>query len=202
MDAPAASESDQRHPHPVDPAHPVNPDSDKKPTDTPANPIDNSKLTIENSEDAPTNHPNPENPVHPVNPDSDKKQDIPPRPHHEYAKEHCAPEEESIYQSIIRRAADRPDLDSAKSEAQRLVEEFNSYALNRKPEHRTVVVPDDILTRSLSQRMEAPETYIFDPADYYHLDRDDFYYCLCRGCDECDELEFFIEDLKEEYEDP
>ncbi len=195
VDAPAASESDQRYPHPVHPTHPVNPDSDKKPTDTPANPI-------ENSEDAPTNHPNPENPVHPVHPDSDKRQDIPPRPHHDYAREHCAPEEESIYRSIIRRAADRPDLDSAKREAQRLVEEFNSYALNRKPEHRTVVVPDDILTRSLSQRMEAPETYIFDPADYYHLDRDDFYYCLCRGCDECDELEFFIEELKEEYEDP
>ncbi len=66
-------------------------------------------------------------------------------------------------------------------------------------------MPDDLLTRSLSQRMEAPETYIFDPADYYDLDRDDFYYCLCRGCDECDELEFYIElmqELEEEYEDP
>ena len=126
-------------------------------------------------------------------------------PHPDHAKEHCAPEEESIYRSIIRRASDRPDLHSAKREAQRLVEEFNSYALNRKPEHRTVVVPDDILTRSLSQRMESPETCIFDPADYYHLDRDDFYYCLCRGCDECDELEFYIElmqELEEEYEDP
>ena len=151
VDAHAASESDQRHPHPV----------------------------------------------HPVNPDSDKKQDSPPRPHHDYAKEHCAPEEESIYRSIIRRASHRPDLDSAKREAQRLVEEFNSYAVNRKPEHRAVVVPDDILTRSLSQRMEAPETYIFDPAEYYDLDRDDFYFCLCRDCDECEELEFFEELLRE-----
>ena len=190
MDAHAASESDRHHSHPVHPTHPVNPDSDKEPTENAA------------PASTPTNHPNPENPVHPVNPDSDKKQDIPPRPHHEYAREHCAPEEESICRSIIRRAADRPDLDSAKREAQRLVEEFNSYAVNRKPEHRAVIVPDDILARSLSQRMEAPETYIFDPADYYHLDRDDFYYCLCRGCDECDELECFIEDLKEEYEDP
>ena len=172
-----------------------------EPTSEPStNPIDNSKLTIENSEDAHTNHP------HPVNPDSDKKQDIPPRPHHDYAREHCAPEEESIYRSIIRRASAQHDLDSAKREAQRLVEEFNRYAVNRKPEHRTVVVPDDILARSLSQRMESPETYIFDPADYYDLDRDDFYYCLCRGCDECDELEFFIEGLQEDtdypYEDP
>ena len=70
-------------------------------------------------------------------------------------------------------------------------------------------MPDDILTRSLSQRMEAPETYIFDPADYYDLDRDDFYFCLCRDCDECEELEFFEEllrELEEEtdplYEDP
>ena len=67
-------------------------------------------------------------------------------------------------------------------------------------------MPDDLLARSLSQRMGASESYIFDPADYYHLDRDDFYYCLCRGCDECDELEFFIEELEEDtdypYEDP
>ena len=187
VDAHVASGSDQRHSHPVHPAHPVNPDSDS----------------------TPTNHPHPEYPVHPVNPDSDKKQDIPPRPHHDYAREHCAPEEESIYSSIIRRASHWPDLDSAKCEAQRLVEEFNSYAVNRKPEHRAVVVPDDILTKSLTQRMEAPESYVFDPAEYYDLDRDDFYFCLCRDCDECEELEFFEEllrELEEEtdplYEDP
>ena len=157
-----------------------------------ADPIDNPELTIENSHTA-------ANPI----------PDPPPRPHHDYAREHCAPEEESIYRSIIRRASDRPDLDSAKREAQRLVEEFNSFALDRNPEHRTVVVPGDLLARSLSQRMDAPETYIFDPADYYDLDRDDFYYCLCRDCDECDEIEFFIEcmeELEEEtdpsHEDP
>ena len=49
--------------------------------------------------------------------------------------------------------------------------------------------------------MEAPETYLFDPADYYDLDRDDFYYCLCEDCDECDEVEFFMETMRE-LEDP
>ena len=192
-------------PNPVHPQYPVNPASDEITAH-------HQNQTNHSSDTVPTGHPHPENPDHPVNPDSDKKHnhtnhssdtaadiipDPPPRPHHDYAREHCAPEEESIYRSIIRRASGQPNLDSAKREAQRLVEEFNSYALNRKPEHRTVVVPDDLLARSLSQRMEAPETYIFDPADYYHLDRDDFYYCLCRGCDECDELEFFIEFIEE-----
>ena len=175
-------EPDTNQSHPDNPVHPVNPDSDDN-TAT-GNPIDNSKLTIENS---------------------DKK----PRPHHEYAGEHCAPEEESIYRSIIRRATDQPDLDSAKIEAEKLIEEFNRFAEERNPAHRVVAVPDDLLSRSLTQRMEAPETYIFDPAEYYDLDRDDFYFCLCRGCDECDELEFyieFIEELEEEtahlLEDP
>ena len=45
--------------------------------------------------------------------------------------------------------------------------------------------------------MEAPETYLFDPADYYDLDRDDFYYCLCEDCDECDEVEFLMETMRE-----
>ncbi len=159
-----------------------------------SDPIDNSELPIENS---PTSDPidNSELPI----------ENPPPRPHHEYAREHCAEEEESIYRSIIRRASDQPDLDSARVEAERLIEEFNRFAGDRNPEHRVVAVPDDLLSRSLTQRMEAPETYIFDPGEYYDLDRDDFYFCLCRGCDECDELEFFIElieELEEEYEDP
>ena len=141
-------------------------------------PIDNSKLKIE---------------------------PLPPRPHHEYAREHCAEEEESIYRSIIRRAAERPDIDSAKIEAEKLIAEFNRFAQERNPNHRVVAVPDDLLSKSLTQRMQAPETYEFDPADYYDLDRDDFYFCLCRDCDECEEIEFFEElmrDLEEEYEDP
>ena len=121
----------------------------------------------------------------------------PPDPTTTTPEEHCAEEEESIYRSIIRRAADRPDLDSACREAQKLIAEFNTYATDRNPQHRTVVVPDDLLARSLTQRMEAPETYLFDPADYYDLDRDDFYYCLCEDCDECDEVEFFMETMRE-----
>ena len=143
-----------------------------------ADPIDNSKLKIENP---------------------------PPRPHHEYAREHCAEEEESIYRSIIRRAAERPDIDSAKIEAEKLIAEFNRFAQERNPSHRVVAVPDDLLSKSLTQRMQAPETYEFDPADYYDLDPADFYFCLCRDCDECEEIEFFEElmrDLEEEYEDP
>ena len=163
-------EPDSNQPNPVHPTHPVNPAPDREP-DT-YNTIDNSKLKIDNSSPAP-------------------------RPHHDYAREHCAGEEESIYRSIIRRAADRPDLDSACREAQKLIAEFNSYATDRNAQHRTVVVPDDLLARSLTQRMEAPETYLFDPADYYDLDRDDFYYCLCEDCDECDEVEFFMETMRE-----
>ena len=161
------------HSSDTDQTHPVNPDSDDSAA---ADPIDNSKLKIDNSSPAP-------------------------RPHHDYAREHCAEEEESIYRSIIRRAADRPDLDSACREAQNLIAEFNSYATDRNPQHRTVVVPDDLLARSLIQRMKAPETYLFDPADYYDLDRDDFYYCLCEECDECNEVEFFMETMRELEED-
>ena len=49
--------------------------------------------------------------------------------------------------------------------------------------------------------MENPESYLFDPSDYYDLDRDDFYYCRCEGCEECDELEDFFEFMRELEED-
>ena len=173
--------------------------SDNEPTRTEpvskptSDPIDNSKLTIDNSD------------ANPIDNSKLTIEPLPPRPHHEYAREHCAEEEESIYTSIIRRAAERPDIDSAKIEAERLIAEFNRFAQERNPNHRVVAVPDDMLSKSLTQRMQAPETYEFDPADYYDLDRDDFYFCLCRDCDECEEIEFFEElmrDLEEEYEDP
>ena len=201
----------------ADQTHPENPSN-------PATPYSTS---------TPANQPYPENPVHPVNPDSDKITahhqnhtnhssdtnpidnsklpipDSPPRPHHDYAREHCAEEEESIYQSIIRRSSDRPTLDDAKFEAAQLIADFNRFAADRDPGFAPITVPDQLLTKSLTQRMEAPESYVFDPADYYDLDRDDFYFCLCRDCDECEELEFFEEllrELEEEtdplYEDP
>ena len=197
--------SDSQPNNPVYPTHPVNPDSDKKLNTNQPN------LANPSSDKEPvTNQPNP---AHPTNPASDDSTPVAdpidnskltiensspaPRPHHDYARKHCAEEEESIYHSIIRRAADRPDLDSACREAQKLIADFNSYATDRNPQHRTVVVPADLLARSLTQRMEAPETYVFDPADYYDLDRDDFYYCLCEDCDECDEVEFFMETMRE-----
>ena len=66
-------------------------------------------------------------------------------------------------------------------------------------------MPDEIITRELTQRPDLP----FDPADYYDLDRDAFYFCQCRDCDQCDEFDYFIEfliELEEEtdhlFEDP
>ncbi len=129
--------------------------------------------------------------------------------HHEYAGRNCAEEAESIYRSIIRRASDQPDLDSAKLDAERLIDEFNQFAADRDPDFQPVTVPDDLLSKSLTQRMEEPESYLFDPAEYYDFDQDDFYFCRCGSCEECDELEFFFEflrELEEEtdylYEDP
>ena len=127
----------------------------------------------------------------------------------EYAGRNCAEEAESIYRSIIRRASDQPDLDSAKLDAERLIDEFNQFAADRDPDFQPVTVPDDLLSKSLTQRMEEPESYLFDPAEYYDFDQDDFYFCRCGSCEECDELEFFFEflrELEEEtdylYEDP
>ena len=207
------------------------------------NPIPDSELTIENSDDAPTNQPNPENPsstvtptsdristdqshsenpVHPVNPDSDKiiarqpnhtnhsSDEIIPdwiqdfaNPYTQYAIHNCAEEAESIYHSIIRRSADQPDADSARRKATGLIGEFNEFMAGRDPEYEPISVPDDLLTKSLTQRMEAPESYLFDPADFFDLDRDDFYYCRCGGCEECDELDYFLEfmyELQEDYD--
>ena len=200
-DTRAASESDQRHPYPVHPTHPVNPDSDKEPD---------------------SSHPNPDNPVHPAHPDSDKitahhqnhtnhsSDEITPEwmrdfanPYTQYAIRNCAEEAESIYRSIIRRSADQPDHDSARSKATGLIEEFNQFMAERDPEYEPVTVPDDLLAKSLTQRMQAPESYLFGPADFFDLDRDDFYYCRCGGCEECDELDYFFEfmyELQEDYD--
>ncbi len=138
-----------------------------------ANPIDNSKLEIENSES-----------------------DAALQAYREYIRRNCAPEAESIYQSIIRRASDRPDLDSARHEAEKLIEDFNRFIAERAPRRSPVNVPGDILARSLTGRIESSELP-FDPADYYHLDQDDFYFCICRGCEDCDELDFFYEFMDE-----
>ena len=122
----------------------------------------------------------------------------------DYAARH-AKEAESIYQSIIRRASYRRNLQDAKREAEELIGQFDLFMEERDPEYRPVAVPDNLITTSLTQQMDETRTYPFDPADYYDLDQDYFYYCLCNDCDDCDELHYFFEfmrELEEEYEDP
>ena len=196
--------------HSENPVHPVNPDTDKK-----TNPVNSATP----ASSASTNQPNP---AHPTNPDSDKiiarqpnhtnhsSDEIIPdwiqdfaNPYTQYAIHNCAEEAESIYHSIIRRSADQPDADSARRKATGLIGEFNEFMAGRDPEYEPISVPDDLLTKSLTQRMEAPESYLFDPADFFDLDRDDFYYCRCGGCEECDELDYFLEfmyELQEDYD--
>ncbi len=130
-------------------------------------------------------------------------------PYRDYASGRCAPQAESIYQSIIRHAADQPDIESATRQAENLIADFNRFVADQDPEHQPVSVPGDLIARSLDRRMNDPENCVFDPAEYYDLDRDDFYYCICQSCDDCDELTYFfrfMRELEEEtdflYEDP
>ena len=122
----------------------------------------------------------------------------------DYAERHAS-ESESIYQSIIRRASNRPDMESAKLEADELIGQFDRFMAERDPGYQPIAVPDELISRSLTRRMDESQSRVFDPADYYDLDRDYFYYCMCRVCEQCDELDYFIEfmrELEEEYEDP
>ena len=150
--------------------------------DTTANPISNSKLSIGNS-------PTPTLPKLVTN------------PYRAYANLYCASEGESIYRSIVRRASDSPTLGNAKYKAGELIQDFNRFAKDCDPEHQPVSVPDDLLAKSLTQLRETPETYVFDPDDYYELELDEFYYCLCRYCEECDELDYYFESMRELEED-
>ena len=45
--------------------------------------------------------------------------------------------------------------------------------------------------------MEIPDSCTFDPAEYYDFDRDEFYFCMCGYCEDCDELEYFFEFMRE-----
>ena len=194
---PSESNSDSRPTNPVYPTHPVNPDSDKE--------LD-------------TNQSNPEHPDSPVNPASDNPEITAHQPNHTnhssdrrpklitnpyraYANLYCASEGESIYRSIVRRASDSANLGNAKYKAGELIADFNRFAKDCDPKHQPVSVPDDLLAKSLVQLREAPETYVFDPDDYYDLELDEFYYCLCRYCEECDELDYYFETMRELEED-
>ena len=160
------------------------------------------------SSDNYSDQPNPENPTHPTNPDSDKITAHPtnhsPAPYRDYAAKH-ANEAESIFQSIIRRASDSYNLNEAQLKVQDLIAEFDQFMQERDPEYRPIAVPDNLIIKSLTESMDEIETYPFDPADYYDLNQDYFYYCTCLTCEACDELDYFFEfirELEEEYEDP
>ena len=125
-------------------------------------------------------------------------------PYRDYAAQH-ANESESIYQSIIRRAAYRPGLQDAKREAEELIGQFDQFMEESDPGYQPISVPDQLITKSLADQMDESEPWIFDPGDYFDLDQDYFYYCLCGHCEQCDEVNYFFEfmrELQEEYEDP
>ena len=191
--------------NPVYPMNPVNPDSDKVPDTDQTNPVnpdsDNSTATdpIPNAE---LKIENPEVSLARIQ----RQMHIEDGSVHyrDYAAQY-AQESESIYQSIIRRASDRPDLESAKLEAEELIGEFDRFMAERDPGYQPIAVPGELIAKTLTQRMDESQSSVFDPADYYDLDRDNFYYCLCRYCEQCDELNYFFEfmrELQEEYEDP
>ena len=119
--------------NPVYPENPVNPASDNAPdADLP----DQTNPVYPASDNAPdADLPNQANPI---NPDSDNiLNNLPkfvPNPYREYTDRNCAEEAESIYQSIIRRASDRPDLDSAKLDAEQLIDDFNQFVSDRDPD--------------------------------------------------------------------
>ena len=188
------SNSDSQPTNPVHPTHPVNADSDKK-----RNPASD-KITV--------HHPNQ------TNHSSDKPSltDIQSKMHIEdgsvyyrdYAAQH-ARESESIYQSIIRRASGGYNLNEAQGKAQDLIAEFDDFMAERDPNYQPIAVPDNLITKSLTDRMRDHENWLYDPADFFDLDQDYFYYCMCLTCEACDELHYFFQfmrELEEEYEDP
>ena len=195
-------------PNPVYPTHPAHPDSDKKPNPTSdeiiphqpnhtnhssdPNPIPNSELKIENSQ--------------PSLADIQRKMHVEDGSVHyrDYAVQH-AREAESIYQSIIRRASGSYNLDEAERKTQDLIAGFDDFMAERDPNYQPIAVPDNLITKSLTDRMRDHENWIYDPADYYDLDQDYFYYCMCLSCEACDERDYFfrfMRELEEEYEDP
>ena len=185
---------------PVNSELPVNPDSDDTSESLPDQPLPVHPENPTSDDFTGDETPAQAHPAYPAEPDSDG----PSNPYRAYADIHCAEEAESIYQSIIRRASGRPTLDSAKREAAQLIADFNLFSAGCDPEFTPITVPEELLSKSLAQRIEDSDSYIFDPGEFYDYDRDDFYYCMCRGCEDCDELEFYIEfisELEEETDD-
>ncbi len=165
---------------------------------------------------------NPVNPTNPINPDSDSDEITEPHisfrdfqrqmhiedgsvHYRDYAAQYARKEDESIYQSIIRRASKHRNIQEAKRVAEELIGDFDVFMEERDPNYKPEEVPNQLIVNSLTRVMEDHEPLAFDPADYYELDRDYFYYCLCGYCEECDEVNHyfrFMSELAEEYEDP
>ena len=208
--------SDSQPTNPVNPKNPANPDSDKEPNANQPNPVNPINPASDNTDTDLPDQPNPVNPTNPVNPDSDKNHisfrdflrklhiEDGSAPYRDYAAQH-ARESESIYESIIRRASYSYHLQEAENKAQDLIVEFDDFMAERAPGYRPIAVPDQLITKSLTERMDESRLYPYDPSDYYDLDDDYFYYCLCRYCERCDEVNYhfrFMRELEEEYEDP
>ena len=119
----------------------------------------------------------------------------PNNPYIAYRNEHCKEEADSIFHSILRRSRTEPDAEAQRDKARNLIADFNrslAEAENFTDEQREpVTVPDDLLDRFLSR----PEDYPFDSEIEELLDvRDhDFYFCLCRGCEQCDLYDYYFE---------
>ncbi len=232
---PSESNPDPEPSNPVHPTNPVNPASDKETNANQPNPVHpTNPINPASDKETNPNQPNPVHPINPINPASDKETNPNPRPtnpvnpdsdknhisfrdflrklhiedgsapYRDYAAQH-ARESESIYESIIRRAAYSYHLQEAENKAQDLIVEFDDFMAERDPGYRPIAVPDQLITKSLTERMDETRLYPYDPSDYYDLDDDYFYYCLCRYCERCDEVNYhfqFMRELEEEYEDP
>ena len=204
---PTSDDAPTNQSNPENLVYPVNPDSDKNP-----NP-DKSQITAHQpnhpNHSSDTNHPDPEFVIE--NPEVSlaqvqRKMHIQDGSVHyrDYAAQYTR-EAESIYQSIIRRAAYGYDLQDAKRQTEELIGQFDRFMEERDSGYQPISVPDQLITKSLADQMDESEPWIFDPGDYFDLDQDYFYYCLCGYCEQCDEVNYFFEfmrELQEEYEDP
>ena len=119
----------------------------------------------------------------------------PNNPYIAYRNQHCQEEADSIFHSILRRSRTEPNPEAQRDKAKNLIAEFNrslAEAENLTDEEREpVTVPDDLLNRFLSR----PDDHPFDSEIEELLDvRDhDFYFCLCRSCEQCDLYDYYFE---------
>ena len=111
----------------------------------------------------------------------------------EYRQDNCLPEAESIYQSIIRRAASETDSDAQLQRAQNLVDEFNLFVFEHSENSRSVVVDDELIAESLAELAKSPDAPKFDLLRLLATDDHEFYYCLCEDCNQCDEYDALYE---------